>query len=74
MYFGNHRKQFRFAVLTEVRTQIIERARYRIPDVRLCPVPLPAAKIVNSVPWVVLEILSPDDRMPRQLERFRIPI
>jgi Uma2 family endonuclease len=70
-YFGNYRKQFRFAVLIEVRTQIIERARYRIPDVMLCPVPLPDGKIVNSVPSVVLEILSPDDRMPRQLERFR---
>jgi len=70
-YFLSYRKQFRFAVLPEVRTQIVDRARYRIPDVMLCPVPLPTGKIVNSVPWVVLEVLSPDDRMPRQLERFR---
>jgi len=26
---------------------------------------------VNSVPWAVVEILSPDDRMPEQLQRFR---
>ena len=70
-YFRIYRKQFGFAALTDVRTQIIERARYRIPDVMLCPVPLPSGKVVTSVPWVVIEILSPDDRLPDQLERFR---
>ena len=42
-----------------------------IPDVMLCPVPLPTGKVVTSVPWVVTEILSPDDKLPDQLERFR---
>jgi Uma2 family endonuclease len=37
----------------------------------LCPVPLPAGKIVNSIPWAVIEILSPDDRLSEQLARFR---
>jgi len=63
--------RFHFLPLPEVRTQIVERARYRIPDVMLCPTPLPAGKVVNSVPWAVVEILSPDDRMPEQLQRFR---
>jgi Uma2 family endonuclease len=57
--------------LPEVRTQIIERARYRIPDVMLCPVPLPAGKIVNSVPWAVIEILSPEDRFSDVVARFQ---
>jgi Uma2 family endonuclease len=70
-HFRLCRKQFRFAALTEVRTQIIERARYRIPDVVLCPVPQPTGKIVTSVPWVIVEILSPDDKLPDQIERFR---
>jgi hypothetical protein len=26
---------------------------------------------VTSVPWAVIEILSPDDKLPEQLERFR---
>jgi Uma2 family endonuclease len=34
-YLRTYRKQFRFVALTEVRTQIIERARYRI----LVPIP-----------------------------------
>jgi len=37
----------------------------------LCPVPLPAGKIVNSAPWAVIEILSPEDRLSEQLARFR---
>jgi Uma2 family endonuclease len=71
VYFDAYRKQFRFAALSEARTQIIERARYRIPDLMLCPVPLPPGKIVNTIPWVVIEILSPDDRLSEQLARFR---
>jgi Uma2 family endonuclease len=70
-YLGRHRKALGFMSLPEARTQIIERARYRIPDVILCPVPLPTGKVVTSVPWAVIEILSPDDRLPAQLERFR---
>jgi Uma2 family endonuclease len=70
-YFRRYRKQFRFAALSEARTQIVERARYRIPDLMLCPLPLPPGKIVNSIPWAVIEILSPDDRLSEQLARFR---
>ncbi|MGC9949327.1 MAG: Uma2 family endonuclease [Bryobacteraceae bacterium] len=71
VYLDAYRKQFRFATLSEARTQIIERARYRIPDMILCPLPLPSGKIVTSIPWVVIEILSPDDRLSEQLARFR---
>jgi Uma2 family endonuclease len=71
VYLDAYRKQFRFAALSEVRTQIVEGARYRIPDIMLCPVPLPPGKIVDSIPWVVIEILSPDDRFSEQLARFR---
>ncbi|HTT64701.1 MAG TPA: Uma2 family endonuclease [Bryobacteraceae bacterium] len=68
---GPYRRQLRFALLTETRTQIVERARYRIPDLMLCPQPLPTGKIVDSVPWAIIEILSPDDSVSEQLARFR---
>jgi Uma2 family endonuclease len=71
VYLDAYRKQFRFAALSEARTQIIERARYRIPDLMLCPLPLPPGNIVNTIPWAVIEILSPDDRLSEQLARFR---
>jgi Uma2 family endonuclease len=70
-YFRRYRKQFRFAALSETRTQIVERARYRIPDLMLCPLPLPPGDVVNSIPWAVIEILSPNDSMSEQLARFR---
>ena len=70
-YFGRYQEEFRFLTLPEVRTQIIERARYRIPDIMLCPVPVPAGKVITSIPWVVIEILSPDDKFKEQLERFQ---
>src|SRR5437588_1042552 len=70
-HFRVYRKQFGFAALTEARTQIVERARYRVPDLMLFPVPLPSVKVLTSVPWAIIEILSPDDKLPEQLERFR---
>jgi len=70
-YFAQYERPLRFLTLPEVRTQIAERAKYRIPDVMLCPVPLPTGKVVTSVPWAVIEILSPDDKLPEQLARFR---
>jgi len=70
-YFADYERPLRFLTLPEVRTQIAERAKYRIPDVMLCPVPLPTGKVVTSVPWAVIEILSPDDKLPEQLARFR---
>lgn len=70
-YLSRYQKAFAFLPLPEARTQIVERARYRIPDILLCPLPLPAGNVITTAPWGVVEILSPDDRMPEQLERFR---
>jgi Uma2 family endonuclease len=54
-----------------VRTQIIERARYRVPDILLCSKPLPSGQVVNTIPLAVIEILSPEDRTGNTLERFQ---
>ena len=71
IYLDRFRKQLRYARLPEARTQIIERAQYRVPDVMVCPLPLPPGKVITSIPWVVIEILSPKDRLSAQLARFR---
>jgi Uma2 family endonuclease len=70
MWFAQFEKALRFKTMLEVRTQIAERARYRIPDVMLCPRPLPKGKICDVVPWAVIEILSPDDTLAGTRERF----
>jgi Uma2 family endonuclease len=71
VYLDVFRTQFEFEPLPEVRTQIIEGARYRIPDVMLCPVPVPVGRIVTTVPWTVIEILSPEDRFSDLVARFQ---
>jgi Uma2 family endonuclease len=71
VYFHAYRKQYRYAVLSEARTRIVQGLRYRLPDIMLCPVPLPTGKIVTTIPWAVIEILSPSDQLQAQLERFR---
>lgn len=74
MLVGAHffalRHQFGYAVLPDCRTQIIERARYRIPDVMLCPKPVPKGRVCDVVPWVVIEVLSPDDTLSGTRARF----
>jgi Uma2 family endonuclease len=70
-YFARLQQQFRFLALPEVRTQIVQRVRYRIPDILLCPFPIPEGRVVNTVPWAVIEILSPEDTTQEQLARFR---
>lgn len=70
-YFRMHRQQFRYAVYTEVRTQIAERSRYRIPDVMLGPLPVERGKVITCAPLVVIEIQSPEDKLPQQFRRFR---
>jgi hypothetical protein len=64
-YFAQFQERLHFLTLPEVRTQIIERARYRIPDLLLCSLPLPKGRVLNEVPGTVIEILSPDDRWAR---------
>ena len=71
VWFRTYEVQFRVKALADVRTQIIERARYRLPDVLLFSIPVRLGKVLTVVPEVVIEILSPDDRQRENLARFR---
>lgn len=68
-WFAEFERPLRFKVMHEVRTVIIERSRYRLPDVLLVPKPL-HSDICNVVPWAVIEIVSPDDTIRRTRTRF----
>lgn len=69
-WFAQFEQQLRFTAMYDVRTQIVERARYRLPDIMLCPLPLPRGRMVDVVPWVVIEIVSPDDTINSTQDRF----
>lgn len=71
LHFGQFRKKYGYAILTEARTVSVPRSRYRIPDVMLVESPMPNSKVVDETPLAVFEVLSPDDTMREQLQRFR---
>jgi Uma2 family endonuclease len=63
--------QLGYETVLASRTRIAERSRYRVPDVMLCPIPLPEGHVLTTVPWAVIEILSPDDKLWQQVDRFK---
>jgi Uma2 family endonuclease len=70
-YFRQFERECRFKVLPELRTQIVEGRRYRIPDLLLCAVPTRIDRIMNETPLAVIEVLSPGDTVRETLQRFR---
>ncbi|HUQ90980.1 MAG TPA: Uma2 family endonuclease, partial [Bryobacteraceae bacterium] len=70
-YFRKFEKEYKCKALPELRIQIVERARYRIPDVLLCATPTRVQKIMNETPLAVIEVLSPGDTVKETLQRFR---
>lgn len=69
-WFAQFEDQLGFEAMQEVRTQIVAGSRYRIPDVLLCPRPIPTGRICDVTPWAVLEVLSPDDTLSETRDRF----
>ena len=63
-------KSLQIAVRPECRTRI-EETRYRVPDVLVMTRPFRQTdRVVLDAPLLVVEILSPDDRMKDTLQRF----
>lgn len=62
-------EQFGFAVSSETRTEIVKRQRYRVPDLVVASVPVEEG-IITRVPWLVVEINSPGDRIGSMMKRF----
>jgi Uma2 family endonuclease len=60
--------RFRRRVLPEQRVQV-KATRFRVPDVCVLGENAPREKIIRTPPILCVEILSPEDRMSRYLER-----
>ena len=58
-YLRAHYKAFWAAV--EVRVQV-KPTRFRVPDVCLVAGPRPEGRVITTPPFLVIEVLSPDDR------------
>ena len=68
--FFNNRKQWGLRSYTELRVQV-EATRYRIPDVCVVPSSKPLSGILREPPTLCVEVLSPEDRFGRVLERVQ---
>ena len=70
-HLRRYRREFHFGVLPECRVEIVKRSRYRIPDVLICPLPVPSGKVLDTAPLAAIEIWSRDDKIGQQMARFR---
>ncbi len=70
LWFGIRRKEWRIRVMTELRTRV-SASRVRLPDVAVAyDDAAMAAKIRETPLLIAIEVLSPEDRLPRVLVRL----
>ncbi len=68
-WFSGHRRDWRIEVLPDVRVQIAP-TRFRVPDVLVCSDSSTDRRIVTTAPLLVVEALSPEDRIDRYHQRI----
>jgi Uma2 family endonuclease len=68
-YFYSHRREWNVHSLAEQRVRVAEK-RVRVPDVCLISRDLPIEQVITRPPLVVIEVLSPEDRVRRYNERL----
>jgi Uma2 family endonuclease len=64
----NNRKRLGITAYTEQRVQV-KATRFRIPDITVMAGRGPETGIIRQPPFLCIEVLSPEDRFPRVLER-----
>lgn len=69
-YFVGREKQWNIQALTEVRVCVKE-SRFRIPDLCVVRDTDPIEQVITTPPLLCVEILSPEDRMSRVLDRIK---
>ena len=66
--FMKHQEDWGVRPLTDVRVQVRPN-RFRVPDVTVLRAGTPREQILTHPPLLVIEILSPEDRLSRMTER-----
>jgi Uma2 family endonuclease len=67
--FMNHREAWGIRAVTDVRTQV-RSSRFRVPDLSVVRADAPKEQIIAHPPLIVIEILSPEDRLSRFQDRI----
>jgi Uma2 family endonuclease len=68
-WFIQHAREWNIRVLPDVRTQVSP-TRFRVPDIVLAARSSQDKRIVCEAPVVVIEVLSPEDRISRYHQRI----
>jgi Uma2 family endonuclease len=68
-WFFQRKRESQIRVLPDVRMQVSP-TRYRVPDVCICSTSNTDQKIVTTPPLLVVEVLSPEDRIDRYQQRI----
>src|SRR5271166_835939 len=68
-WFIQHAGEWQIRVLPDVRTQVSP-TRFRVPDIVLCTRSSKDKRIVREAPLVIIEVLSPEDRISRYNQRI----
>jgi Uma2 family endonuclease len=67
--FMSHREDWGVQVVTDVRMQVSSR-NFRVPDLSVLRTDAPKERIITHPPLIVIEILSPEDRLSRFQDRI----
>lgn len=68
-WFSQHRRDWGIEVLPDVRMQV-SATRFRVPDICVCSASSTDRRIVTTPPLLVVEVLSPEDRIDRYHQRI----
>ena len=69
-FFRNRRKEWNIRVAPELRVQVTP-GNFRVPDVTILDRSLPVEQVITHPPIAVIEILSPEDTLPKMLKKLR---
>jgi len=69
LYLGQHSRAWDIRALPEIRVQTSP-THFRIADTAIVSVSAPREQIIQTPPVGIIEILSPEDRMPLHAERL----
>jgi Uma2 family endonuclease len=68
-WFRSHRQEWRVRAYPELRVQASP-TRFRVADVCVLSASAPREQVIQTPPVAVIEILSPEDRVSRYLDRL----
>ncbi|HEX5233705.1 MAG TPA: Uma2 family endonuclease [Silvibacterium sp.] len=69
LYLLQHEREWNIRALPEIRVQAAP-THFRIADIAIVSVTAPREQIIHTPPLAVIEILSPEDRVPRYADRL----